>query len=811
MSAAQTASSQRAKLRLKPVGPEQDDVIYLADASANSTNSASDSSSGATSQSATGEPLGAPEPVSVREMVLHSILTGLLGGVRPDQLVHAYEARGSSSGGGSRRRSALSVAALRSSSTGGGASSGGLPLVMSALGDVRAQLDMAAGLVHLDVVEQRQPAAAAAAGDRRRALAEVPQLRFALGDDQDQWDESELEEEEDMDAPDEGEGAVPNLRRFLSIATRTTSGNSGGSGHVDGYGSLSAVRGVVRRVLQTSSCGTAATAPNASSTSAASVGLASVGGVSSACASPAVDATGVALGVLAGAVSDLDRLGKQMADQQSNMVALLGTLDDKFSAKDEVRVGRVECGGRNPKRGVAPPPHRVGSPARSLLAPRSCMPAALSTLRLCSVCTYAPRPTHPIQVYRTSIALLASEADVAFNTTAAKAQRLLELVEQTLAQQNANADALVATLNLLQVKACLLPHHPLPPPLRGCCVLCPLLPSKLLGLAALLADLSAHLLRHGNRHAFSSAAVQSTLNEAEAATSRAVVTAAAILEGYGANGPAAWLSTEDDLSTYSACLYSRGASRAVAFRTSWAQAATGNATAYYSAAASTLASATAAAAAKAAGAAAAAAAEAGARRRRAMEAGAAGAGSVADAGGCVWPAWLQLLPASLQRGIITFAQTLGPWVSEALGVQHCAAAGCLAGAEYGVPVTGTAAQGTSVAAAAHATGRNPPSPPAAEALAGPDGSGTSTFDLLLPKWNRRYSPTASHLPDPGEGAPAPAATATERLLLTSLGGSSSDSGDGSGSGDGSSTGADDAYYADFMGYSLPTGDGYDYR
>jgi hypothetical protein len=55
-------------------------------------------------------------------------------------------------------------------------------------------------------------------------------------------------------------------------------------------------------------------------------------------------------------------------------------------------------------------------------------------------------------VYRTSIKLLSTEADTAFNATAGKAQRLLELVEKTLAQQNANADALVATLNLLQVR-----------------------------------------------------------------------------------------------------------------------------------------------------------------------------------------------------------------------------------------------------------------------------------------------------------------------------------------------------------------------
>ncbi|KAG2451066.1 hypothetical protein HYH02_004334 [Chlamydomonas schloesseri] len=148
-------------------------------------------------------------------------------------------------------------------------------------------------------------------------------------------------------------------------------------------------------VVRTSSCGTSATAPNASSSAGASAGLASVGTVSSACASPAVDATGVALGVLAGAVSDLDRLAKQMAEQQSTMVTLLGTLDDKFSAKDEV--------------------------------------------------------------YRTSIKLMSAEADTAFNATSAKAQRLLELVGKTLAQQNANAGALVATLSVLQNSTELLP------------------------------------------------------------------------------------------------------------------------------------------------------------------------------------------------------------------------------------------------------------------------------------------------------------------------------------------------------------------
>ncbi|PNH01163.1 hypothetical protein TSOC_012961 [Tetrabaena socialis] len=213
------------------------------------------------------------------------------------------------------------------------------------------------------------------------------------------------------------------------------------------------VRRVIRRVLQTSSCGGSVAA---SSSSPSASGVASVGAVSTSCSSPSVDTTAVAMGVLAGAVFDLDRLSAEMDAQQASMIALLPTLDDKFNARDKT--------------------------------------------------------------YRLQVAALSATANASFTAMYDKAQVTADLTDRILAQQSANADALVATLGLMQ----------------------------------------------------------SALNEAEGATSRTVLTASIILKGLG--DAAAFHITEADLAAYRTCVYSQGQGATFVFQANWLTA--GNASAY---------------------------------------------------------------------------------------------------------------------------------------------------------------------------------------------------------------------------------------
>ncbi|KAG2491872.1 hypothetical protein HYH03_009825 [Edaphochlamys debaryana] len=176
------------------------------------------------------------------------------------------------------------------------------------------------------------------------------------------------------------QASLASSRRFLSplpdsTSTTTTSSSS----------STAQLRHVVRRVLaDASGCGSSTiAAPNASAP-----GVAPGGGVTSSCSTASADPAAVALGVLVGVVGDLDRLTQTMAQQQASMIAIAGSLDDKFTAKDEAYV------------------------------------AALKSL----------------SVYTGS----------AFANLTAAAQEALALVEATLAQQAANQQALALAVTLLQ-------------------------------------------------------------------------------------------------------------------------------------------------------------------------------------------------------------------------------------------------------------------------------------------------------------------------------------------------------------------------
>jgi hypothetical protein len=121
------------------------------------------------------------------------------------------------------------------------------------------------------------------------------------------------------------------VERFLAADDDARLSGSGPDGH-GGAGDLLEARAVVRRGLQTSpTCGTAL------ATASASGPVASVGSPVSVCPNSTLDATAVTLGLLASAMGDLSRLTAQMQAQQSSMLSLLTTLDDKFSARDAVR------------------------------------------------------------------------------------------------------------------------------------------------------------------------------------------------------------------------------------------------------------------------------------------------------------------------------------------------------------------------------------------------------------------------------------------------------------------------------------------
>ncbi|GFR50777.1 hypothetical protein Agub_g13042 [Astrephomene gubernaculifera] len=277
-----------------------------------------------------------------------------------------------------------------------------------------------------------------------------------------------------------GEGSVLaalyDIRDRVDLALRLLSTVQVNDVYVDhqqptaaGSTAAAATHTIIRRVLQTtssssnssSSCGSAVAANT--SVAAFTSGVASVGNVSNSCASPAADSTSVAMGVIAGAVSDLDRLAKQMSEQETSMISLLSGLNDKFSAKDEV--------------------------------------------------------------YRAAIAAMSDNAVAVFNAISSKSQEALDLLDKTLAAQVASAAALATTLGLMQ----------------------------------------------------------STLNEAQAATTRAVITAATILEGLG--DEYAFYSTESDYASYSNCLFARGQEAGFAFVTSWAAAAAGDSSFYTASAA----------------------------------------------------------------------------------------------------------------------------------------------------------------------------------------------------------------------------------
>ncbi|PNH11248.1 hypothetical protein TSOC_001938, partial [Tetrabaena socialis] len=448
-------------------------------------------------------------------------------------------------------------------------------------------------------------------------------------------DSSEEEEDGEESGGTVGDGS--DLAAALSLShgrgparRRQLTGNTAGE-----------VRRVIRRVLQTSSCGGSV---SASSSSSSTSGVASVGTVSTSCSTASVDTTAVAMGVLAGAVSDLDRLSTEMDAQQvrgrprgmhvgggagrggASMIALLPTLDDKFSARDET--------------------------------------------------------------YRQQVAALSATANTSFTAMYDKAQVAADLMDRILAQQSANADALVATIGLMQA----------------------------------------------------------ALNEAEGATNRAVVTAAIILEGLG--DAAAFYVTEADLAAYRTCVYSQGLAATFAFQANWLTA--GNASAYTVRSTS-----------------------AGRHRRRQVLQQASthqqqtekaealrrlrSGGHPADAPGeGQWPEWLlRVVPHSLQRGLDSAAQRLHAWL-----------------------------------------------PPAAAAWLLPPGLGRgidsgqdqSAEPHLQPKWNRRYSPSASFL-EPDHNSSADGPRATERSVLSSDFAPDVSSSD---------------FYESFNGYALPAGSGNDY-
>ncbi len=214
----------------------------------------------------------AVQPRGAREVLVNSLVEGLLG---------AEPVREPS-----LRRSTLAAAALPFALEANSLSGGG---VMGPLRRVEEALDLSLGvLLHGASAALTRDAARE---HHRSGLAAVERLLAA--DDVPLWD----------------------------------SGSGGDSDAAD----LLEARAVLRRNLQTApSCG--ASLANAS----ASGPVASIGTPVSSCPNRTVDGTAVTLGLLASAIGDLGRLTVQMQAQQSSMISLLGTLDDKFSARDAV-------------------------------------------------------------------------------------------------------------------------------------------------------------------------------------------------------------------------------------------------------------------------------------------------------------------------------------------------------------------------------------------------------------------------------------------------------------------------------------------
>ncbi|KAG2499887.1 hypothetical protein HYH03_002176 [Edaphochlamys debaryana] len=130
--------------------------------------------------------------------------------------------------------------------------------------------------------------------------------------------------------------------------------------------------------------------PNWTDAEAAAAGLESVGSVAAGCLTPAPDAAAVSLAAVVGAVSDLDRLSRQMAAQEVAMGALMDGLDSKFTARDTA--------------------------------------------------------------YQTALAALAANATAAFGSLEARAQEALDLVGATAGAQAAADEAPANALVLLQAE-----------------------------------------------------------------------------------------------------------------------------------------------------------------------------------------------------------------------------------------------------------------------------------------------------------------------------------------------------------------------